>query len=118
MFASSLAPPPKVEKYVPPVVEDTRKLADIDLSDELFLQYIATKKLLAEASVDESVPLNQKAQTTNSIVSILEKMARLRLDLYNAERLKTLETVLLAVLKDHPVLQEAFMQQYEAALNV
>lgn len=105
----SLAPLRREELPNPP----TQALATLDLSAELYAQYVKAKNLLTESS---SEPLNQKAQTLNSIVSVLAVIAKIRTELYNAERLKKLESCLIEALLEFPALQEAFMERYEREL--
>jgi hypothetical protein len=44
-------------------------------------------------------------------------MVKQRTDIYSAERVRTLESVLLKVLKRHPELSTAFLADYKAELE-
>lgn len=109
----SLAPPPRPEQK-PKLAEAAVPLTSLDLSHELYLQYLKAKKMLTDAGNE---PLNQKAQTLNSIVSVLGVIAKLRTELYNSERLKKLESCLIETLLEYPELHEAFMERYERELQ-
>lgn len=112
-FNNSLAAKPKVAGSVPKLLP-TPRLADLDLAEELYQQYIQAKQMLEDADKD---PLNQKAQTTNSIIGILDRIAKIRTELYNAEKLKKLESCLLTTLKEFPELSERFLELYEEELS-
>jgi predicted O-linked N-acetylglucosamine transferase (SPINDLY family) len=113
----SLAPPPKADKpkeeeevVFSPVVA----LEELDLADELYSHYIAARRMF-EASKKE--PLNQRAQTINSVVNVLGRIATIRTELFNSERMKKMEEVLIKVLKDFPEVSESFITAYEEALS-
>lgn len=115
---ANLAPPknydfPEAPKEKLRVILEVPKLEDLDLSAELYNQYVLAKQLLSDA---DDQPLNQKAQTLNSIVSILRDISKVRTDLFNAERIKAIESALLMTLKDFPEMSTAFLESYEAAL--
>lgn len=91
-----------------------KKLAELNLEDELLEQYYTAQDLL-ENSKNE--PLNQKAQTLNAITSILQAIIKAQQDLYNIERLKTLENTLIKVLQEFPEIKHKFLDAYEAELG-
>lgn len=107
------------EKFVDPSPVTAKTLADLDLEQELLQQYKDAKLLLSEALYDSSgeTPLNQKAQIVNSITNILKQLADIKTQLYNAERLKMLETILVDTLKHYPELKEDFLANYKAVLG-
>lgn len=76
-----------------------KSLKDLDLEQELLQQFNLTKKLLAEVLEDAEVPANQKAQVVNSCTSILKELTQTQTELYNAERLKKMESALIQCLK-------------------
>lgn len=94
-----------------------RKLSDIDLEEELLLQFQRTKAFYDHVMGDDKVPANQRAQTANSCSAILEQLIKLQLVLYSAERVKAIESTLLRVLKAQPEdFQKQFFETYERAL--
>ncbi len=99
------------------VITATR-LEDLNVADELLIQYKNAVNLLEAAQHDENIPANQKAQLLNSISAIITNISKTQTDVYNAERLKTLENTLIATLKDFPEVKSTFLDAYERALNV
>lgn len=94
------------------------KLEKIDLSSELALQFKQAKSLYADILDDEDVAANQKAQVLNSCTTIIATITKTQTELYNAERLKKLESAMLKALKTLPLTeQEAFMDLYAGYLN-
>lgn len=107
--------PPQPTKQAPVT---PKTLQDLNLEEALLTQYNNTTALLEAAINDPDIPLNQKAQTINSITTILAQITKSQTDLYNAERLKKLEAVLTQTLKTLPKeTQLAFLDLYENALN-
>ena len=107
-----ITPPPPTTPQV-----KTQSLKDLDLDKELLEQYQSAKKLLTDVQYEEGVPLNQKAQITNTITSILQAIIKMQQDLYNIEKIKLIENVLIETLKEHETLRDAFLEKYEAALK-
>lgn len=105
---------PKEEPEKPKLLLPVIPLEDLDLSSELYKQYIDAKQMLSDAT-DE--PLNQRAQTVNSIVNILDRITKIRTEIYNAEKLKKLESALLTTLKEFPELSDRFLELYEEEAN-
>ena len=97
--------------YVPITAEQ------LNLEDEILSQYNAARKLYHDSSYDLEVPVNQKAQVLNSISAIIATLVKSQQDLYNMERIKKIESILLATLKRHPELQQDFMQDYKRAFG-
>lgn len=89
-------------------------LETMDLSKELLVQYRQALALQNATANDKTVPTNQRAQVLNSLVSLLSKITASQLDVHNSERQKTLEQVLVKVLKTMPTeLQNAFFEAFE-----
>lgn len=91
-----------------------RALADLDLEEELVIQFQQTKGLLNRVMIDENVPANQKAQVINSCASVLGQITKMQTELYSAERVKALEAALIKALLTLPeATQLAFFIEYE-----
>jgi hypothetical protein len=91
-----------------------RKLADIDLEQEIVLQYLAAQALMQKTSIAVDIPANQKAQVQNSCASILDQLLKMQTRIYSAERMKAIEQVLIKVLKTLPEeAQRQFFHDYE-----
>lgn len=92
-------------------------LDELDLSNELLEAYNKAKTLLIDAEYEESIPLNQKVQAVNSIAAILQTIAKTQETLHNTQTITKIEAVLINTLKTYPELREAFLEDYERALN-
>ena len=67
---------------------------------------------------DKMTPANQKAQVANTLSSLLKALTTQQTEIYNAERLKRLEFVVIRYIRNKPeVEQEEFMAMYEAEVN-
>ena len=94
------------------------KLSDVDLEEELMLQFARTKGLYDAVVKDENTPANQRAQVANSCTAILEQLIKMQKALYGAERMKALEQTLIRTLKQFPDdVQAKFFELYERALT-
>lgn len=93
--------------------------ATINLLGETMLLFRRTKRLLNKVIHDKRTPINQKAQVANALANLLKGLASQQTDLYNAERLKRMENLMITTLRDvAPELQDEFMRRYEAEVNV
>lgn len=111
--ASAAIPAPRVSDYG---IEAT-DLKDLNLNHELLKQYNKANRLLVDAEFDEEATLAQKASTINAINSVLSSIIRMQTELYSAERLKTLEAILLVTLKEFPDINGMFLAKYKEALG-
>ena len=122
------APPSLREKYphlkgkdlgagaVLPTSATPAELKDIDIGVELEHAFRTAKILLDACVNDPETPLNQKAQIIGALNTILAAMVKQRADIYSAERVRTLESVLLKVLKRHTELSTEFLADYKTEL--
>lgn len=120
------APPSLREKYphlkdrdlgAGVVLPKSAELKDIDIGVELEHAFRIAKTLLDSCVNDSETPLNQKAQIIGALNTILAAMTKQRTDIYSAERVRTLESVLLKALKRHPELSTAFLADYKTELE-
>jgi hypothetical protein len=94
-------------------------LESVDLMKENIRLYRQTRRLLSKVLVDTVTPSNQKAQVINALSSILKGLTAQQTDIYNAERLKRLESAVIDMLKMVPEdAQKAFLERYETEVNV
>lgn len=92
---------------------------DLDLLAETMQLYRRSKRLMERTLRDKRVPSNQKAQTVNTLANLLKGLAVQQTELYNAERLKRLENLVITMVKElAPEIQDEFIRRYEAELNV
>jgi hypothetical protein len=102
----------EIDARLPPV-----ELSATNLIGELLLQYQVAKSLMAVTLTSEAVPANQKAQVLNSCTSVLEQVTRTQTALYNAERVKAIESALEKAFEHVPKpVKEAFYERYAKLL--
>jgi|GEM_PF-3173718 len=95
-----------------------RSLADLNLEEELILQYLIAKELQTATMGDLDVPANQRAQVLNACVSALDKLQDTQAKFYSQERFKRIEAMLISTLKKWPVdLAGDFIDEYEKMLE-
>lgn len=93
-------------------------IKDINLTDELTLQYRQGKRLLEEVQNDRNVPANQRAQVYNSVGTMLGNIVKMQEVVYSAERLKRYETAFLKAIETLPKEgKEAFFDLYGSFLE-
>ena len=94
------------------------KLVDMNMEDELLLQYQAVRALQNSIIDDDEVPANQKAQVANAVASVLSTLADLQNKTYSSERFKRIETLLVRHLSKLPEdTAAAFLEDYEKTLK-
>lgn len=110
-MGATLPPPP------PPPEEEQQSLQDVNLAHELVRQYKLANALYEDAKLDLEATPQQKAAVLNTIRSILQQIITMQTALYNAERMKRLESILLNTLKTLPeAARLQFMSDYEREL--
>lgn len=103
----------EIDQFLP-----TKALVDLNMERELVIQLIVVQNLQRETLRDDSVPANQKAQTSNAVASTLATLSKLQTEMYTSERLKKIEQVLIETLQTLPQeAQGAFLDAYEANLG-
>lgn len=96
---------------------ETTHLAAIEVSVELAMLYGAAKGLLDDTLCNEDTPANQKAQVLNAAASALQQIAKTRTDLFNSERIRRMEQILIRTLREFPELATSFLAMYERNLT-
>lgn len=103
----------QVEQRLP-----AKSLKDLDLAKELVLQVLALQAMQQRALEDDDTPVNQLAQAANSLSAALTNLVKLQTDVYNSERFKRVEQILIETLQALPAAQqEAFLGKYEEMLG-
>lgn len=93
-------------------------LKDINLEAELVRQLRAMQALQTNTLFDPETPPNQKAQVANSVASVLSTLTKLQNEVYKSERMKKVENLLVAAVKELPTeAQLKFFEQYEQLLK-
>lgn len=96
-----------------------QKLSDLDLEQEVLLQFAQTKALYVKVAQETSTPANQKAQVANSCTTILDQLIKMQRRLYAAERVKAMESALVKALRelDNEKVSTRFFEIYEKQLE-
>jgi hypothetical protein len=91
-----------------------RALKDLNLEEELVVQFLAVKSLQTSVLTDEMTPANQKAQVAGQVASTLQQLVKMQTDLRKDEQLKRMETALMSALGLLPLeARELFFEEYE-----
>lgn len=69
-------------------------IAEMNLEEELVIQYYSAKALVAAVAGDDLVPTNQKAQVQNSCAAILKTLADVKVAVFSAERVQAIQLAL------------------------
>ena len=95
----------RIEELLP--AED---LAQLDLTAELLRTYRDVQLMLTKES--STAPLNQRAQTVNTLTSILKQLAELQRSHFSASRLQAFEKAFLTLATRHPEID--LLSEYKA----
>jgi hypothetical protein len=100
----------EIDKKLP-----ARSLKDMNLEEELVIQFIKVKTLQESVLTDPDVPANQRAQVSSAVANTLQHLVKMQTEFHTAERFKTIENLLIKHMKTWPRdLAEKFIQEYEA----
>jgi hypothetical protein len=92
-------------------------LASLNIEQEIITQLQTAKILQTSVMDDDAVPANQRAQTVNTVSSILIQLVKTQTDLYNAERIKELEAAIVQAMRDtSDEVKDQFFERYERLL--
>ena len=99
----------RIEGKLPPL-----KLSRLNLEEELVRQLMRAKTLQADVIDSDEIAANQKAQVMNSVASTIGALVKMQTDLYNAERFKAVEALMIDALKLMPTdVAIKFLEEYE-----
>lgn len=102
----------EIREVLPPT-----KLSEMNLEEEMLLQFHTIQTLQSGILNDDSIPVNQRAQVANSVAATLNKLVDLQLAVYSSERFKSIETILIrALLKLPEKTAKQFIDDYEKLL--
>jgi hypothetical protein len=91
-----------------------RSLKDVNLEQELLIQYSLVKELQANVIHDDMIPANQRSQVAAQVAATLQQMVKMQTEFYNAERFKAVENVMIKAIRKLPVeVAEQFITEYE-----
>lgn len=102
----------EIRKALPPTA-----LAEVNLEEELMLQFQAVRALQSQVLADDEQPLNQRAQVANSVQTVLSKLIEMQDKVYSTERYKAFEQIMIRHLSKLPEdVAQAFLEDYEKAV--
>lgn len=102
----------EITKKLPPLA-----LKDLNLEEQVLLQYHTMRELQGDVMEDEMTPANQRAQVANGVGAVLKTLADKQTDLYTTERFKDIENLLIRTLGKLPEeLAAGFITEYEKLL--
>jgi len=103
----------EITQALPPLA-----LSKMNLEEEMLLQYHVLRSVQGRVMDDDDVPVNQRAQIANTVGASLAKLADLQVTLYNSERYKMVENLLIRTLNRLPEKAAAtFLTEYEKILK-
>lgn len=98
-----------VQSRLPPA-----QLSGMNLEEELVRQLQRAKALQALTLDDVEVPANQKAAVMNAVAGAIGALVEMQEALYNAERFKAIEAIMIEALKVLPEdVATKFLDEYE-----
>lgn len=93
-------------------------LKDINLEEQLLLQFHVIRTLQAKALEDDEVPMQQRVQAANAGAAILKALVDMQERVYTTERYKAIENLLIRLLNKQPEeFSVAFLTEYEKVLE-
>lgn len=99
----------RIDERLPPM-----HLSEMNLENELVLQYHTVKALQTDTMEDPVVEPNKKATVSNACASALGAIIKMQTDLHNAERFKAVEGLMIRALKTLPKdVMDKFLDDYE-----
>jgi hypothetical protein len=99
-------------------VLNSTSLVEMNMEEELVLQYRAVKALQGRVIDDLETPANQRAQVANAVASSLTRLADLQMTIYTSERFKRVETLLIRHLSKMPEdVAAQFLDDYESMIK-
>jgi hypothetical protein len=93
-------------------------LREVNMERELVAQLAIVKNLQETTLTDFDIPANQRAQVAGQVANILAKLGVLQVELYDSERMKEIEQILIDTLNELPIeSQERFLASYRLKLE-
>lgn len=77
------------------------ELVDINVEEELLMQYAVMKEFQTEVITDTKTAANQRSQVGSAVSKLILDIADRQKEVYSSERIKRLETALIRTCRDH-----------------
>ena len=87
----------EIDKHLPPT-----QLCDLNLEEQMLLQFHLIRQLQSDNVGDDELPLNQRAMVAKAVADIINKLTELQDRIYTTERYKAVENIFIATLKEFP----------------
>ncbi len=108
-----LAERARIDSMLPP-----SSFSEINVEEELLLQFALAKELQVSVMSSMDVPANQQAQVLNAVAATLSKIQDTQSKFYSQERFKRIEAMLISQLKKWPVeMATEFIEEYAKLLE-
>lgn len=96
----------------------TLTLSEMNMEEQLLLQFHTVSALQGDCMDDDEIPLNQRVQLANSVSSTLATLVKLQQEVYTTERFRRIENLLIRVLNQLPKEQaQEFLTFYEEEID-
>lgn len=103
----------EIRDNLPPIA-----LKDLNIEEELLLQFHQLRRLQGDVLNDESLPLNQRAQVASTVAASLHKLSERQEAIWSSERFKDIENLLIRTLSQLPEdLAASFLDTYEKIIH-
>lgn len=97
-----------------PYIERVEHLSDLNIEQELLDRYYDCRIQLQQM---KDSPGKDVTQTMNSLMNIMKMIVSMKTELYNMERIKRCEEVLIEVLQEWPDVRDEFLNKYKERLD-
>jgi flagellar motility protein MotE (MotC chaperone) len=103
----------QITKLLPPLA-----LSEMNLEEEMLLQFHTLRALQNDVLTQSSIALNQRVQAANAVASQLKALSDAQGEVYNQERFKAIEGLLIRSLSKWPEdAAAAFLEEYARILE-
>lgn len=104
----------EITRLLPPLA-----LKDMNMEEEMLLQFHALRSLQTDVLNDTEYPLNQRVTAANSVAAALDKLTQRQEAIYSSERFKQIENLLIRTLNKLPeAAAAAFIDEYDRVLKL
>lgn len=98
----------EIDKHLP-----ATKLSDVNLAEELVLQFQKVKHLQTKVLAEVKTSAQQKAAVANACAGALSALVKMQTELHNAERFKAIENLMIKYMRRLPLdVATEFLEEY------
>lgn len=94
-------------------------LRRVSLEKTLVLQLLTAQQLQKDVLEDDNATPTHRSQVTNTLSGVIDALSKLQIKLFNSERMKDIEAVLIDTVNEHmtPEQQHFFITEYKRRLG-